>query len=239
LAAPVPGPEYAFLVFERFTERARRVVVLAQEESRGLDHDHIGTEHLLLALIREEDGIAGQALGEAGITLDEARKQVEAVVGRGEPEPKRRSGKRWPRHVPFTARAKKTMELSLRESLGLGHNYIGTEHLLLGLLSLGEGVGSETLASLGADPAQLRESLLRLARAHPEARKVEFREAEFEMHEGPVRETASPRCPTCHSDLVEAAAVRTIDLPQEEVGSRTLTFAFCRRCGTSLGILGG
>jgi ATP-dependent Clp protease ATP-binding subunit ClpC len=231
--------EYAFLVFERFTERARRVVVLAQEESRELGHDHIGTEHLLLALIREEDGIAGQALAEAGITLDAARKKVESVVGRGEPEPKRRSGKRWGRHVPFTARAKKTMELSLRESLGLGHNYIGTEHLLLGLLSLGEGIGSETLASLGADPAQLRESLLKLARAHPEAPKVDLREAaEYEIHEGPVRETASPRCPTCRSDLVEAAAVRTIDLPQEEEGSRTLTFAFCRRCGSSLGVLG-
>jgi ATP-dependent Clp protease ATP-binding subunit ClpC len=227
-------------MFERFTERARRVVVLAQEESRELGHDHIGTEHLLLALIREEDGIAGQALAEAGVTLDAARKQVETVVGRGEPEPKRRSGKRWRRHVPFTARAKKTMELSLRESLGLGHNYIGTEHLLLGLLSLGEGIGSEALARLGADPAQLREILLRLARAHPESPKVDLREAaEFEIHEGSVRETASPRCPTCHSDLVEAAAVRTIDLPQEEEGSRTLTFAFCRRCGSSLGILGG
>jgi ATP-dependent Clp protease ATP-binding subunit ClpA len=228
-------------MFERFTERARRVVVLAQEESREMGHDHIGTEHLLLALIREEDGIAGQALGEVGITLDAARKQVEAAIGRGEPEPKRRSGKRWRRHVPFTARAKKTMELALRESLGLGHNYIGTEHLLLGLLSLGEGAGSETLAHLGADPVQLRESVLKLARTRPEAATptVEFREAEFEVR-GLTADVASPRCPTCRSDLAEAAAVRTMDLPLHEAeGTRTVAFAFCRRCGSSLGILGG
>jgi ATP-dependent Clp protease ATP-binding subunit ClpA len=229
-------------VFERFTEKARRVVVLAQEESRELGHDHIGTEHLLLALIREEDGIAGQALGEAGITLDAARKQVEAAVGRGEPEPKRRSGKRWRRHVPFTSRAKKTMELSLRESLGLGHNYIGTEHLLLGLLSLGEGTGSETLANLRADSAQLRESVLKLARTRPEALTptVEFREAEFEMREAPSGEAAIPRCPQCHATLAETAAVRSMDLPLHEgEGTRTVAFAFCRRCGCSLGVLGG
>jgi ATP-dependent Clp protease ATP-binding subunit ClpA len=229
-------------MFERFTEKARRVVVLAQEESGELGHDHIGTEHLLLALIREEDGIAGQVLGEAGITLDEARKQVEATAGRGEPEPKRRSGKRWRRHVPFTARAKKTMELALRESLGLGHNYIGTEHLLLGLVSLGEGMGSETLANLGADPAQLRESVLKVARTRPEGPTptVEFRETEFEMREASSGEATSPRCPQCHSDLAETAAVRTMELPVHDgEGTQTVTLAFCRRCGCSLGILGG
>jgi ATP-dependent Clp protease ATP-binding subunit ClpA len=229
-------------MFERFTERARRVIVLAQEESREMGHDHIGTEHLLLALIREEDGIAGQALGEAAITLDAARKQVEASVGRGEPEPKRRSGKRWRRHVPFTARAKKTMELALRESLGLGHNYIGTEHLLLGLLSLGEGMGSETLANLGADPPQLRDSVLKLARVRPEGPTptVEFRETEFEMREASSGEAATPRCPQCHADLAETAAVRAMELPLHEgEGTRTVAFAFCRRCGTSLGVLGG
>jgi ATP-dependent Clp protease ATP-binding subunit ClpA len=229
-------------MFERFTDRARRVVVLAQEESGELGHDHIGTEHLLLALIREEDGIAGQALSEAGITLDAARKQVETTVGRGEPEPKRRSGKRWRRHVPFTSRAKKTMELALRESLGLGHNYIGTEHLLLGLLTLGEGTGSETLASLGGDAGQLRESVLGLARTRPEGPTptVEFRETEFEMREAPSGEAAAPRCPQCHSHLTETAAVSAMDVPLHEgEGTRTVAFVFCRRCSCSLGILGG
>jgi ATP-dependent Clp protease ATP-binding subunit ClpA len=228
-------------MFERFTEKARRVVVLAQEESREMGHDHIGSEHLLLALIREEDGIAGQALSEAGITLDAARKQVEAIVGRGEPEPKRRSGKRWRRHVPFTPRSKKTMELALRESLGLGHNYIGTEHLLLGLLSIGEGTGSETLASLGADAGQLRGNVLKLARTRPEGPTptVEFRETEFEMREASLGEASTPRCPQCRSDLAETAAVRSMELPLHEgEGSRTVAMAFCRRCGSSLGVVG-
>ncbi len=231
-------------MFERFTEKARRVVILAQEESRELGHDHIGTEHLLLALVREQEGIAGQALSETGITLDDTRKKVEELVGRGEPEPKRRSGKRWRRHVPFTPRAKKTMELALREALGLGHNYIGTEHLLLGMLSLGEGRGSETLAELAADPTQLRENLLKLTRAHAEAPKFEFREVEFEMREGAVGEAGeavSPRCSRCDAELSEAAAVRTLDVPTEKgLGfPHTVTFVFCRRCGSSLGVLGG
>jgi ATP-dependent Clp protease ATP-binding subunit ClpC len=226
-------------VFERFTEKARRVVILAQEESRELGHDHIGTEHLLLALIREEDGIAGQALSEAGITLDDARKKVEELVGRGEPEPKRRSGKRWRRHVPFTARAKKTMELALRESLGLGHNYIGTEHLLLGMLSLGEGKGSETLAGMAADPAELRENLLKLTRAEADSPRIEFREVEFEMREGESREIGSPRCPRCDAELSETAALQTMDVPHGGgEGARTVTIVFCGRCGASLGLLG-
>jgi ATP-dependent Clp protease ATP-binding subunit ClpC len=225
-------------VFERFTEKARRAVILAQEESRELGHDHIGTEHLLLALIREQEGIAGQALSEAGITLDDARKKVEELFGRGETEPKRRSGKRWRHHVPFTPRAKKTMELALREALGLGHNYIGTEHLLLGILSLGEGTGSETLTELAADPAQLRENLLKLTRAHAASPKIEFREVELEMGEGAVGgESPGPKCPRCDSDLSETAGITTLDVPGAE-GARSVTFAFCRRCGSSLGILG-
>jgi ATP-dependent Clp protease ATP-binding subunit ClpA len=225
-------------VFERFTEKARRVVILAQEESRELAHDHIGTEHLLLALIREEDGIAAKVLSEAGVTLDDARKRVEDLVGRGEPEPKRRSGKRWRRHVDFTPRAKRTMELALRESLGLGHNYIGTEHLLLGMLSLGEGRGGEALAELGADPAHLRENLLKMTRAHSRSPKIEFREVEFEMSEGGPVEPLGPKCPRCDSDLSETAAVKTMDVPmQEGQGTRSVTVAFCRRCGSSLGLL--
>lgn len=226
-------------MFERFTEKARRVVILAQEESGELGHDHIGTEHLLLALIREEDGIAAQALNETGITLDDTRKKVEELVGQGEPEPKRRSGKRPRQHVPFTSRAKKTMELALRESMGLGHNYIGTEHLLLGMLSLGEGRGSETLAELAADPAQLRENLLKLTRAHAEAPRMEFREVELEMREGGARESLTPRCSRCDAELSETAAVSTMEVPAEKgMGfTWTVTFVFCGRCGTSLGVI--
>lgn len=228
-------------MFERFTDRARRVVVLAQEESREFHHDHIGTEHLLLALIREEDGIAGKALADAGITLEQAREQVEALIGRGEPEPRRRSGRRWRRHVPFTPRAKKTMELSLRESLGLGHTYIGTEHLLLGLLSLGEGAGMETLTKMGAEPSRLREGVLKLARTRLEAPPpaVELREGVFDVGEVETGPSGSPRCPRCRSEVAETAALRTLDLPLHEgEGTRAVTFAFCRRCGSSLGILG-
>ena len=226
-------------MFERFTEKARRVVILAQEESRELGHDHIGTEHLLLALIREEDGIAGQALSEAGVTLDETRNKVEELVGRGEPVPERRSGKRWRRQVPFTPRAKKTMELALRESLGLGHNYIGTEHLLLGLLSLGEGAASETLAKLAADPAQLRERILKLTRAQVDSPKIEFREVEFEMGVEAAGEAIAPKCPRCDADLSESAAIRTMGIPEGGgEATRSVTFVFCRRCGASIGMLG-
>ena len=225
-------------MFERFTDRARRVVVLAQEESRELGHDHIGTEHILLALIREEDGIASKALTDAGVTLDAARKQVETDIGRGEPEPKRRSGKRWRRHVPFTPRSKKTMELALREALGLGHNYIGTEHLLLGLISLGEGAGLEALTSLGADPAQLREAVLKLAEVRPEVARTEFRESSFQIREASTPQAEPPICPQCHSALAETAAVRTMEIPVHEgEGTRTAAIVFCRRCMCTLGVL--
>ncbi|HEY7071235.1 MAG TPA: Clp protease N-terminal domain-containing protein [Acidimicrobiales bacterium] len=130
-------------MFERFTDRARRVVVLAQEESRRLDHDYIGTEHLLLGLLAVASGPAYEALTAEGIELAPARAKVEELVGRGESTP---SG-----HIPFTPRAKKVLELSLREALGLGHNYIGTEHVLLGLIREGEGVACQVIVTLGAD----------------------------------------------------------------------------------------
>jgi ATP-dependent Clp protease ATP-binding subunit ClpC len=141
-------------MFERFTDRARRVVVLAQEEARRLNHNYIGTEHLLLGLIHEGQGVAAKALESMGISLEAARAQVKETVGQGLRAP---TG-----HIPFTPRAKKVMELSLREALQLGHNYLGTEHLLLGLLSEGEGVGAQVLASLGADYARVREQIIQL-----------------------------------------------------------------------------
>ena len=141
-------------MFERFTDRARRVVVLAQEEARMLNHNYIGTEHLLLGLIHEGEGVAAKALESLGISLEAVRAQVEEIIGQGQQAP---SG-----HIPFTPRAKKVLELSLRESRQLGHDYIGTEHILLGLLREGEGVAAQVLARLGADLNRVRQQVIEL-----------------------------------------------------------------------------
>ena len=145
-------------MFERFTDRARRVVVLAQEEARMLNHGYIGTEHLLLGLIHEGEGVAAKAMQALGIDLDAVRQEVKEVIGRGEQPP---SG-----HIPFTPRAKKVLELSLREATQLGHNYIGTEHILLGLVREGEGVAAEVLVKLGADLSRVRQQVIQLLRGH-------------------------------------------------------------------------
>jgi len=141
-------------VFERFTDRARRVVVLAQEEARLLNHNYIGTEHILLGLIHEGEGIAAQALQSLGVNLDGVRTQVVEIIGQGQQAP---SG-----HIPFTPRAKKVLELSLREALQLGHNYIGTEHILLGLIREGEGVATQVLQNLNADLPRVRQAVIQL-----------------------------------------------------------------------------
>ncbi len=141
-------------MFERFTDRARRVVVLAQEEARMLNHNYIGTEHILLGLIHEGEGVAAKALESLGISLDAVRQQVEEIIGQGQQAP---SG-----HIPFTPRAKKVLELSLREALQLGHNYIGTEHILLGLIREGEGVAAQVLVKLGADLNKVRQQVIQL-----------------------------------------------------------------------------
>ncbi|HEY9378087.1 MAG TPA: Clp protease N-terminal domain-containing protein [Jiangellaceae bacterium] len=145
-------------MFERFTDRARRVVVLAQEEARMLNHDYIGTEHILLGLIHEGEGVAATALTEMGISLEAVRQQVEAIIGKGKTAPTHG-------HIPFTPRAKKTLELSLRESMQLGHNHIGTEHILLGLLREGEGVAAQVLQRLGADFDRVRLQVIELVSA--------------------------------------------------------------------------
>jgi ATP-dependent Clp protease ATP-binding subunit ClpC len=141
-------------VFQRFSDRARRVVVLAQEEARMLNHNYIGTEHLLLGLIQEGEGVAAKALESMGISLEAVRNQVEEIIGRGTSAP---TG-----HIPFTPRAKKVLELSLREALQLGHNYIGTEHILLGLIREGEGVAAQVLTKLGADLDRVRNQVVQL-----------------------------------------------------------------------------
>ncbi len=141
-------------MFERFTDRARRVVVLAQEEARMLNHNYIGTEHILLGLIHEGEGVASKALESLGISLESVREQVQEIIGQGQQAP---SG-----HIPFTPRAKKVLELSLREALQLGHNYIGTEHILLGLIREGEGVAAQVLVKLGADLNRVRQQVIQL-----------------------------------------------------------------------------
>ena len=144
----------AVKLFERFTDRARRVVVLAQEEARLLNHSYIGTEHILLGLIHEGEGVAAKALESLSISLEAVRAQVEDIIGQGGSSP---SG-----HIPFTPRAKKVLELSLREALQLGHNYIGTEHILLGLIREGEGVAAQVLVKLGADLGRVRQQVIQL-----------------------------------------------------------------------------
>ena len=145
-------------MFERFTDRARRVVVLAQEEARMLNHDYVGSEHILLGLIRESGGVAARALQSLGITEEAARQQVEEVVGRGQHDPQRG-------HIPLTPRAKKILQLSMREAIALGHAYIGTEHILLGLLREDDGVAMRVLNGLGVDPNRVRQQVIRLVSA--------------------------------------------------------------------------
>lgn len=141
-------------MFERFTERARQVVVLAEGEARALDHNYIGTEHVLLGLLREEEGIAARVLESLDITLEEVRAQVLRVVGRGDKTP---SGQ-----IPFTPRAKKVLELALREALTLGHKHIGSEHILLALVRVDDGVAARILLDFDADPEKIRLELRRM-----------------------------------------------------------------------------
>jgi hypothetical protein len=146
-------------MFKRFTARARQTIVLAQEEARQLRHDFLGTEHLLLGLLAEGEGIGAQALQRAGITLETAHAEVEKIIGYGKKTPNGR--------IPFTPRTKKVLELALCEALELGHNYIGTEHLLLGLLTEGEGVGMHVVTAAGVQPTELRNSVLGLLEKPP------------------------------------------------------------------------
>jgi ATP-dependent Clp protease ATP-binding subunit ClpC len=156
-------------MFERFTDRARRVVVLAQGEARNLGHNYIGTEHILLALIDEGQGVAAKALEALGVGQDAARQRVEDMIGRGEGAPQG--------HIPFTPRAKKVLELSLREALQLGHDYIGTEHILLGLIREGDGVGAQVLVGLGADLDRTRQQVIQLLHGRfPEGAGPDLRE---------------------------------------------------------------
>jgi ATP-dependent Clp protease ATP-binding subunit ClpC len=216
-------------VFERFTDRARRVVVFAQEEARLLNHNYIGTEHVLLGLVREGEGVAAQALTSMGIGLDAVRGQVEKIIGQGQAAP---TG-----HIPFTPRAKKVLELSLREALQLGHNYIGTEHILLGLLREGEGVAAQVLQQLGADLNRVRQTVIQLLSGYTGGKERGPSAALHEEVEG-TGGLPGPRCPRCNADLAVFATYRTITVPdEEESAGRKTAFVFCRSCSYTLGML--
>jgi ATP-dependent Clp protease ATP-binding subunit ClpC len=201
-------------MFERFTDRARRVVVLAQEEARLLDHDYIGTEHLLLGLAAEEEGIAARALAELGIDLETVRREVEEVVGRGDTTP---SG-----HIPFTRRAKKALESSLREAQGLGHDHIGTEHILLGIVRDYEGAAAEVLAKQAASPEAVRAQVRSL------------------LESGPAPTAVPPLCGRCGATLTDALTTTELHVSEHEGdGTLAVTFARCARCGAVVGLFAG
>jgi ATP-dependent Clp protease ATP-binding subunit ClpC len=217
-------------VFERFTDRARRVVVLAQDEARMLRHNYIGTEHILLGLIHEGDGIAARALDAMNISPGQVRSAIQQIIGEGHSAP---TG-----HIPFTPRAKKVLELSLREALQLGHNYIGTEHILLGLVREGEGVAAQVLERYGANLERVRHTVIEFlsgsagvqAATAGGAPSVEI-EA-FMAASAP--EESFPTCPNCRSSLAETLAVKTLEFKDEDEPSM-VKMAYCSRCGTALG----
>jgi ATP-dependent Clp protease ATP-binding subunit ClpA len=200
-------------MFERFTDRARRVIVLAQEEARGFDHNYIGTEHLLLGLIGEREGLAAQTLAMFDLSLDKARAAVDARIGRG--------GEVVKGHIPFTPRAKKVLELSLRQAMKLGHDYIGTEHVLLGLLDEGEGVAAQILLSevsggIEAVESRLMTRLVDLGTvAKTQAEQARRRVASSTILAGPQDEIVS------RLEAIEARLSAIERLLREERGEQT------------------
>jgi ATP-dependent Clp protease ATP-binding subunit ClpC len=225
-------------VFERFTDRARRVVVLAQEEARMLNHNYIGTEHLLLGLIHEGDGVAAKALEALNISLEAARKDIEEIIGQGQAAP---TG-----HIPFTPRAKKVLELSLREALQLGHNYIGTEHILLGLVREGEGVAAQVLQKLGADLNRVRQTVIQLLSGSVAGAQVEAGGGSSEMSElmsemQPASVQVAPKdfplCPSCLAPLAETAAIVSCPAQKEDDTVVQVELLYCSRCGSALGTI--
>jgi ATP-dependent Clp protease ATP-binding subunit ClpA len=199
-------------MFQKFTDRARRVVVLAQQEARMLDHNYIGTEHILLGLVHEGEGVAAKALESLGISLEAVRREVEETIGRGLEAAS-------PGHIPFTARAKKVLELSLREALQLGHNYIGTEHILLGLIREGDGVAAQVLVKLGADLNRVRQQVIQLLHGHApdvvlDTRPIESRLSALEQWVGIAPDTGDldRQIRQAHGERAAAAAAHNHDL---------------------------
>jgi ATP-dependent Clp protease ATP-binding subunit ClpC len=213
-------------MFERFTDRARRVVVLAQEEARMLNHNYIGTEHILLGLIHEGEGVAAKALESLNISLEAVRQQVEEIIGQGQAAP---TG-----HIPFTPRAKKVLELSLREALQLGHNYIGTEHILLGLIREGEGVAAQVLQKLGADLNRVRQTVIQLLSGYTGVGGGVLTGSEV----AGLHPTASsgPRCPSCSRPLEGELRYRELSAKplDENEDPMPILILFCGSCGALL-----
>ena len=211
-------------MFERFTDRARRVLVLAQEEARLLNHNFIGTEHILLGLIHEGEGVAAKALESLGISLEAVREKVEETIGP--------AGSSTTGSPPFTPRAKKVLELSLREALQLGHNYIGTEHMLLGLIREGDCVAAQVLATLGPDLSEVRQKVIEMIAGHPSPEPAGS--GELRREEPP----SGPRCPACRSSLdgnvgYRALSVKPVEQPVT-AGAVEVLFVYCLRCGVTL-----
>jgi ATP-dependent Clp protease ATP-binding subunit ClpC len=216
-------------VFERFTDRARRVLVLAQEEARLLNHSFIGTEHILLGLLAEGEGVAAKALGSLGVTLVDARQKTEEAIGMSGGPP---SGS-----PPFTPRAKKVMELALREALQLNHTYIGTEHLLLGLVREGEGVATAVMVSLGADLGSVRQRVIQLmSGAESEEMNEGIFNPQMTQFGGESQTQRGPLCPQCRASLADEARHRVLAVPadgdSEDVFS--VQAVYCGRCGATI-----
>jgi ATP-dependent Clp protease ATP-binding subunit ClpA len=235
-------------VFERFTDRARRVVVLAQEEARELNHNWIGTEHLLLGLIREGEGVAARALESLGVSLADVRREIVEIIDVGE-NPVATG------HVPFTPRSKKILELSLLEARQLGHDYIGTEHILLGIVREGDGVAAQVLQKKGLTLPVVRQEVLQILVGYTGMEVGET--GEEHVIEAPravgwtgYRPRGGPRwlprrgrasgprfaaCSACGRDLSESAAYRVLAVPAaDSEGSRDVLIVFCTSCGTTV-----
>jgi ATP-dependent Clp protease ATP-binding subunit ClpC len=212
-------------MFERFTDRARRVVVLAQEEARMLNHHYIGTEHIVLGLLHEGEGVACLALESLGISLDDVRQRVTEIIGHGQMP----AGG----HIPFTARAKKILEFAHREALQLGHDYISTEHVLLGIIREGEGVGAQVLVQLGADLSTVRKQVIQLLSGYADGKSPESKtvtggtHAELSFRSAP-NPTEMPLCPSCGRGLEGKLGYRSLSIGGT---SRVLFAVYCTRCG--------
>jgi ATP-dependent Clp protease ATP-binding subunit ClpC len=208
-------------MFERFTDRARRVVVLAQEEARLLGHGYIGTEHILLGLLGEDEGVGAQALVQSGVSLAAARDKVVAVIGEGPGTP--------PSHIPFTPRAKKVLELALREAIALGHNYIGTEHQLLGLVREEDGVAAQVLISLGVTLDGLRSRILDLLSATPAQPEATGRLTTRRQ----VMPTASP----CRHEPAHLTYLLTEIEGSGDLAPLPVRVVLCNACGTTVSVI--
>jgi ATP-dependent Clp protease ATP-binding subunit ClpC len=223
-------------MFERLTDQAQQVVVHAQKEARGFNHDYIGTEHILLAILHASDTVAARALRSFGISLEPARQQVENVVGRREGS----SGA----HIPFSRRAKKTLELALREALQLQHNHIGTEHILLGIIREGEGTAVRVLRDLGVELSELRERVVQAgAAAGDEAIAEEVRvsigaEVSSAVGARPLSGD-EPRCSRCNAAAADNVRIRTVSAVSgsHEETSVMVRLVWCGVCGAVLGAL--